>query len=90
MPLTIETMTAKELLLKEASLWSEHDAEVALRAVRDEHEAEPGDTVDAWGDLNALLDNAAGDTMRVLDEEEIAASGKTLAEEWTRKGVGPQ
>jgi predicted transcriptional regulator len=30
-------MTAKELLLKEATRWSEHDAEVALAAVRREH-----------------------------------------------------
>ena len=47
-------MTAKELLLKEASHWSEHDAEVALRAVEYEHEAgsEP-DVVglpDGWGE----------------------------------------
>jgi hypothetical protein len=82
-------MTAKELLLKEASLWSEHDAEVALRAVRDEHEAEPG-AVDEWGDLDAMLDSAAGNTMRTLDEEEIAASGETLADKWTRKGTGPE
>lgn len=30
-------MTAKELLLQEAPHWSEHDAEVALRAVGHEH-----------------------------------------------------
>lgn len=31
-------MTAKELLMQEAPRWSEHDAEVALRAVEREHE----------------------------------------------------
>ncbi len=31
-------MTAKELLLQEAPQWTEHDAEVALRAVKHEHE----------------------------------------------------
>ncbi len=30
-------MTAKELLLAEAPRWTEHDAEVALRAVEREH-----------------------------------------------------
>lgn len=30
-------MTAKELLLQEATRWSEHDAEVALRAVEHDH-----------------------------------------------------
>jgi hypothetical protein len=30
-------VTAKELLLQEAPRWSEHDAEIALRAVEHEH-----------------------------------------------------
>ncbi len=78
----IGLVTAKELLLREASRWSERDAEVALRAVQHEHEAES--IVDDWGDLDAMLDHAARDTMRMLDEEEIAASGETLADTWAR------
>jgi predicted transcriptional regulator len=31
-------MTARELLLREAPDWTEHDAEVALRAVQHEHD----------------------------------------------------
>jgi hypothetical protein len=47
-------------------------------------------TVDDWSDLDAMLDAAAGDLMADLDKEEVAASGETLADAWTRKGHGPQ
>jgi hypothetical protein len=67
-------MTAKELLLKRALSWSEHDAEIALRAVEREHDVtEEKDTnVDGWGDLDAWSDAASMDTMRMLDEDEAA------------------
>lgn len=49
--------------------WSEHDAEIALRAVEREH----GDKiVDEWGDLDAWSDAASRGTMRALDDEEAA------------------
>lgn len=36
-------------------------------------QAQPGDIVDEWGNLSAMLDHAAGDLMRRLAEEEAAA-----------------
>jgi hypothetical protein len=72
-PITIEPMTAKELLLQEAPRWSEHDAEVALRAVEHEHEDKPGDIVDEWGNLDAQTDALFAATMKDLAEEERAA-----------------
>jgi hypothetical protein len=39
---------------------------------------------DEWGDLDLMLDNAAADTLRALDEEEIATAGETLGEAWAR------
>jgi len=41
-------ITVKEQLLQEAPGWSEHDAEVALRAVQREH----GSDTDEWGDIS--------------------------------------
>ncbi len=64
-------MTAKELLLREAPSWTEHDAEVALRAVGHEHGT--GDAVDQWGNLSAMTRASTARTMRRLDEEEAAA-----------------
>jgi len=64
-------MTAKELLLQEASHWTEHDAQVALRAVEHEHEA--GDILDEWGNLSAMTRASTARVMRRLDEEEAAA-----------------
>ncbi len=75
-------MTAKERVLELVPNWSEQDAEIALRAVAHAHEHD--DRVDEWGDLDLMLNNAAADTMRELDEEEIAANGETLGEAWTR------
>lgn len=68
-------MTAKEQLLRQAPDWSEHDAEVALRAVEHEHktEAQPGDIVDEWGNLSAMARASTARTMRRLAEEEAAA-----------------
>jgi hypothetical protein len=66
-------MTAKELLLQEAPGWSEHDAEVALRAVQRAH---TGESADEWGSLSEVHDVAFGETMRRLDEEERAAGQK--------------
>lgn len=40
MRITIQGMTAKEKVLALAPRWSEDDAEVALRAVEDKHQAE--------------------------------------------------
>jgi hypothetical protein len=68
-------MTAKEQLLRQAPDWSEHDAEIALRAVEHEHEAEarPGDIVDEWGNLSAMARASTARTMQRLAEEEAAA-----------------
>ncbi len=62
--------TAKEQLLREAPDWSEHDAEVALRAVQRGHSG--GDT-DGWGALSEIHDVAVRDTMRRLVEEDHGA-----------------
>lgn len=35
--------------------------------------AQPGDIIDDWGNLSAMLDHAAGDLMRRLAAEEAAA-----------------
>jgi hypothetical protein len=63
-------MTAKEQLLQEAPGWSEHDAEVALRAVEREHA--DSDT-DEWGDISKVHEAAFAETMQTLAEEERAA-----------------
>lgn len=63
-------MTAKEQLLQKAPDWSEHDAEVALRAVEREH---AGRTVDEWGDLDEFTARASSAMLRRLDEEEAKA-----------------
>jgi hypothetical protein len=67
------TMTAKEQLLQEAPAWSEHDAEIALRAVQREH---AGDNGDEWGELSKVHEVAFGETMKRLAEEERAAGHK--------------
>ncbi len=54
-------MTAKEQLLREALGWSEHDAEVALRAVQCEH---AGGSADEWGDISKVHDWAFGATIQ--------------------------
>ena len=66
-------MTAKEKLLSEASRWSEHDAEVALRAVARERAAQTGRNVDEWGDLDEFSARVSAATLRRLDEEEAVA-----------------
>lgn len=58
-------MTAKEKLLERAPRWSEHEAEVALRAV--EREADP---------LLRRLDNAPLEDEEIAPEEEAAAEGR--------------
>lgn len=62
-------MTAKEQLLQEAPSWSEHDAEIALRAVQREH---AGGNDDEWGELSKVHEVAFGETMKRLAEEERA------------------
>jgi hypothetical protein len=73
-------ITAKEKVLELAPRWSEHDAEIALRAVEREHEA--GDIVDEWGNISELTGAAATQVMRDLAEEERAQFGETIAEAW--------
>lgn len=63
-------MTAKEQPLREAPAWSEHDAEVARRAVQREH---AGRDTDGWGNLSEVHDVAVGETMQRLVEEEHRA-----------------
>jgi hypothetical protein len=46
-------------------------------------------TVDAWGDLDSMLDAAAGDLMKRLDEEEIAEFGETIADAWGYEKKNP-
>jgi len=65
-------MTAKEKLLEAAPGWSEHDAEVALRAVELEHAAGAGRVEDEWGDLTAFSAQASAATLRRLDSQEAA------------------
>jgi hypothetical protein len=60
-------VTAKEKLLERAPLWSEEQAERALRA------AEGDETVDEWGDLSKLHETTTSETMRRLTAEESAA-----------------
>jgi hypothetical protein len=64
-------MTAKEQLLLEVPSWSERDAQIALRAVQEEH----GGT-DEWGSLSKFHDAAFGESMRTLADEERAAGHK--------------
>jgi hypothetical protein len=63
-------MTAKEKLLERAPLWSEEQAERALRA------AESEVAVDEWGDLSKLHEVSNAETMRRLAKEEQAAGQK--------------
>lgn len=55
---------------KEAPGWSEHDAEIALRAVQQEH---AGGNGDEWGDLSKVHEVAYGETIKRLAEEERRA-----------------
>lgn len=71
-------MTAKEKVLKQAPRWTEEQAEAALAAAE-------GRIVDEWGNLSAMTDAAARETMRRLDEEEQAAFGETIGEAWERE-----
>lgn len=75
-------MTAKELLLERAPHWSEHDAEVALRAVEREHD---GKDVDEWGDVDAQTEALFVDSMRALADEEREELGETIGEAWRRQ-----
>ena len=63
-------MTAKEKLLERAPLWSEEQAERALRA------AESEVAVDEWGDLSKLHEVSNAETMRRLAKGEQAAGQK--------------
>ncbi|HEY7953216.1 MAG TPA: hypothetical protein VID70_09520 [Solirubrobacteraceae bacterium] len=67
-------MTAKERVLEQVPRWSEHDAEIALRAVELEHEA--------WGSVSQATDAAAAQVMQDLAEAERAELGETIAEAW--------
>lgn len=86
----VRGMTAKELLLQEVAQWTEHDAEVALRAVKSEHEDKPDDIIDGWGNLSAMKRRSSARLMKRLSEEEIAANGETLAESWGYEQKHPQ
>jgi hypothetical protein len=87
-------MTAKETLLKEASRWTEHDAEVALRAVEQEHASDQqrsaiDDAIIAsytqipQEDLGTA--KATARVMHDLNEEERAEFGETIGEAWRRE-----
>ena len=80
----IQCMTAKELLLKEAPSWSEHDAQVALAAVERERE-DP---------VIAAFHDAPEDDEPWTEQEDVAvreadediAAGRTVShEEMLRK-----
>lgn len=64
-------MTAKEQLLQAAPGWSEHDAEIALRAVEREHRGQGAS--DEWGDLDAFTARASAGPLRRLDAQEAKA-----------------
>jgi hypothetical protein len=72
-------MTAKEKVLDLAPRWSEHDAEVALRAVEREHNTSD---LDDWGNISKMTGAAATQVMQDLAEEERAQFGDTIAEAW--------
>lgn len=59
--------------MKEAPGWSEHDAQVALRAVEREHADEGSHEAETWGDLDEFSARASTPTLRRLDEQEAAA-----------------
>lgn len=66
-------MTAKEKLLKEAPKWSEHEAEIALRAVEREHVDPDERSSDRWGDVDEFSARGSTATLRRLDEQEARA-----------------
>jgi hypothetical protein len=72
-------MNAKVKLLLEAARWSTHDAEVALRAVDEEHAPRGDRIVDEWGDLDAVTDAAEGDVLADLDAEDDATGAAPWA-----------
>ncbi len=72
-------MTAKEKVLEFALSWSEHDAEIALRAVEREHNIGGNDD---WGSISKMTGAAATQVMQDLAEEERAQFGDTIAEAW--------
>jgi hypothetical protein len=73
-------MTAKEKVLEQAPRWSEHDAQIALRAVARERAMD--DRADAWGSVSQATADAAVQVMRDLAQEERAELGDTIAEAW--------
>ena len=91
MALTIEDMTSKERLHKLVDELSEVEIEpvldfIASRRVEDtpDDAAKPGDVIDEWGNLDAMLDEESADTMRMLDEEEMARTGETIGDAFAR------
>jgi hypothetical protein len=91
MALTIEDMTSKERLHKLVDELSEAEIKpvldfIASRRVEDtpDDAAKPGDVIDEWGNLDAMLDEESADTMRMLDEEEMARTGETIGDAFAR------
>jgi hypothetical protein len=78
---TIEDMTAKERLRKLVDDLSEAEAEATLEYAVSRRADNPADE---WGDLTAITDAAAAETMQRLDEEERATLGGTISEVWRR------
>lgn len=74
-------MTTKQRLHQLVDELSEQEADETLRLVIARRE---GKIVDEWGDLDAMVDRAANQVMRDLDEEERALFGETLGEAMQR------
>jgi hypothetical protein len=79
MAIRIQPMTTRERLHKLVDELSDAEADVTLRFAAARHE---GRNLDEWGDLDAFGDALTGDTLRLLDEEERAKFGETIAEAW--------
>jgi hypothetical protein len=79
-------VTAKEKLQHEVDVMSEREAKAWLgviergREAKREADDEWGD-FDEWGDLDKMLDGAAADLMRDLNEEERAAGSPPFERE---------
>jgi hypothetical protein len=79
-------MTTRETAHKLLDELPESEIEPVVEFIASRGANGTDDTVDEWGNLDAMLDGAADDLMTDLDEEEIAASGETLAHAWAKKG----
>jgi hypothetical protein len=79
-------MTTKERLHKLVDELTEDEAGATLDfiASRRGSKAEPGDIIDEWGNLSAMMRGSGLRMLRRMDEDEIAEYGETIAETFAR------